>query len=161
MVVNPIVANKGQAAERKNMLFCPVKFADSDQTWWCMVDTGAECSIISSGLVGHLKLLEQPGTTVHASNFTVSGYDKGAARKMPIIATWIRMGTRGDDLRWERVMFVVLPSTDYKLLLGMDFLDNRNGVVEAKNRKLFLEKEGIKYVLPLMEKRYVLRSKAI
>ena len=110
------------------------------------MDTGAECSIISSGLVGHLGLLEKEGTTIHASNFTVSGYDKSSGRSMPIIATWMRMGTRGDNLRWERVMLVVLPTDDYKLLLGMDFLDNRGCVVETNKRKLLLEREGIKYM---------------
>jgi hypothetical protein len=143
------------------MLFCPVQFEDSADTWWCMVDTGAECSIISSGLVAHLGLLDKEGTSIHASDFTVSGYDKGEGRKMPIIAVWMRMGTRGDDLRWEKIMFVVLPSEDYKLLMGMDFLENRAGVVETSRRKLTLEKEGIRYVLPLMEKRYVMRSPAL
>ena len=38
-VVNPIVATKNQTAERRNMLFCPVKFQDSDKTWWSMIDT--------------------------------------------------------------------------------------------------------------------------
>ena len=36
------------------------------------------------------------------------------------------MGTRGDDLRWELVHLVVLHSTAYKLILGMDFLNARN-----------------------------------
>jgi hypothetical protein len=161
LVVNPVVATLHQAAERKNMLFCPVQFEGSTDTWWCMVDTGPERSIISSGLVAHLGLLDREGTTVHASNFTVSGYDKGQGRSMPIIATWMRMGTRGDDLRWEKVMFVVLPTDAYKLLLGMDFLENRGGVVETSKRKLTLERDSIKYVLPLIEKRYVLRSTAL
>ena len=70
-------------------------------------------------------------------------------------------GNRGDDLRWEIVMFVVLLSKDYKLLLGMDYLANRAGQIDSTNCKLTLEKEGIRFALPLMEKRYVYKSAAL
>lgn len=80
---------------------------------------------------------------------------------MPIIAVWMRLGTRGDDLRWERVMFVVLPTKEYKLLLGMDYLANRQGAIDSTGRKLTLEKEGVRFTLPLMEKKYVYRSTAL
>ena len=100
------------------------------------MDSGAECSIISSGLIQHLKLLEQPDTKAYASDFTVSGYDRSANRQMPIVSVWIRLGTRGDDLRWDKVMFVVLPTKDYKLILGMDVLENRKGIPDISGRKM-------------------------
>ena len=80
---------------------------------------------------------------------------------MPIIAVWMRLGTRGDDLRWERVMFVVLTTKEYKLLLGMDYLANRQGSIDSTGKKLTLEKEGVLFTLPLMEKKYVYRSTAL
>jgi hypothetical protein len=80
---------------------------------------------------------------------------------MPIIAVWMRLGTRGDDLFWVRVMVVVLPPKEHKLLLGMDYLANRQGTIDFTGNKLTLEKEGVLFTLPLMENKYVYRLTAL
>ncbi len=73
-----------------------------------MVDIGAQVSLISSGLVTYLGLLDSEGAKMLPTNFTVSGYDGGSRARLPILEVWMRFGTRGDNIRWERVQLTVL-----------------------------------------------------
>ena len=91
-------------------LFCPVLFATSDRVWWAMVDSGAQVSLISSGLMAYLGLLDEQTTQAYPSSFSVVGFDGERKMQLPILEVWIRMGTQGDQLRWERIHFTVLHS---------------------------------------------------
>ena len=48
-----------------------------------------------------------PNTTAFPSPFNVVGFDGGSKHKLPILQVWMRMGTRGDDLRWELLHLTV------------------------------------------------------
>lgn len=94
----------GEGAVVRQTLYVPVRFStDPTNTWWAMVDTGAQISIISSGLVEHLRLLNSEGVKAYPPAFTVSGFTGGDRLSMPILEVFLRFGTRGGDERWERV----------------------------------------------------------
>ena len=80
---------------------------------------------------------------------------------MPILVSWLRMGTKGDDLRWERVHFAVLDSSQYKLILGLDILQPRNAQIDMTRKILSLERNGMRYSLPLYDKLYAMRSSSM
>ena len=80
---------------------------------------------------------------------------------LPILEAWLRFGTRGDDLRWERVHLTVLHSVQYKLILGMDILQPRKARMDVERCTLSMEKRGITYTLPLKDKQYAYRATSI
>lgn len=65
-------------------------------------------SIISSGLVAYLGLLDSEEVAAYNPAFTVTGFSGGEKLQMPVLETWLRLGTRGGDERWERMQFAVL-----------------------------------------------------
>lgn len=101
--VNGLVATENAPLAVQDTMYCPVKFTRDPRTWWAMVNTGAQVSIISSGLVDHLNLLDSKDAKAYDSGFTVSGFDGTAKLKMPILEVWVRMGSRGGDERWEKI----------------------------------------------------------
>jgi hypothetical protein len=54
------------------------------RVYWGLVDTGAQVSIISSGLANHLNLIAPDGSNLERSPFRVSGYN-GDSTYLPII----------------------------------------------------------------------------
>ena len=108
-----------------------------------------------------MELLDAEGADVQASTFSVVGFDGSKCTGMPILAAWMRMGTKGDDLRWERVHFAVLDSPQYKLILGLDILQPRNAHIDTLGRWLTLERKGVRYSLPLCDKPYALKSSSM
>ena len=122
LYANPLVATLNQEAEVRDTPFCPVKVTISNATCWAMADTGAMCSVISSGLVAHLRLMESEDIEVYQSKFSITGFDDSSHFALPIIGIWLRFGNRGDNLRWERMQFAVIDSSSYKWIIGRDFL---------------------------------------
>ena len=106
-------------------MYAPVQFPTDGRTWWAMIDTGAQVSIISAGIVEYLGLLDSEGVKCYPSSFTVSGFDGSSKLKMPIMEVWMRMGTKGGDERWEKIQLAVLDTQRYKLILGRDFIKPR------------------------------------
>lgn len=99
-----------------------MRFRTSESTWWAMVDSGAQVSIISTGLLDHLSLLDTKGFRVFPSAFTVSGFTGGDRLNMPIVEVEMRLGVRGGEERWQKVQLAVLETMQYKFILGMDML---------------------------------------
>lgn len=50
-----------------------------------MVDSGAQVSIISTGLLEYLGLMDSPEFKAYPSAFTVSGFTGGDRLNMPIV----------------------------------------------------------------------------
>lgn len=81
---------------------------------------------------------------------------------MPIVELWVRFGRTGGSERWEKIQFAVLESAKYKLIIGMDVILPRKGVISGKEPcSLVLEREGLSYSLPLKTKAYVMRSSSM
>ena len=66
-VVNPMATTSEGSARVTFTLFCPVLFATSNKVWWAMVDSGAQVSLISSGLVAYLGLLDEESAQAYPS----------------------------------------------------------------------------------------------
>lgn len=118
----PLNTLVGSAQRIEQTLYAPVRFRTSESTWWAMVDSGAQVSIISTGLLDHLSLLDTKGFRVFPSAFTVSGFTGGDRLNMPIVEVEMRLGVRGGEERWQKVQLAVLETMQYKFILGMDML---------------------------------------
>ena len=67
------------------------------------MDSGAQVSIISTGLVAYLKLQDTEGAAIHPAKFTVAGFDGVSKGKLPILEVWMRFKSRGDNVPWDKV----------------------------------------------------------
>lgn len=75
-----------------SVLFVPVRFPDIPETFWALIDSGAQVSVISAGLCTYLELLNADLTNVHRARFNVSGFN-GATSYMPFVHTYLRLGS--------------------------------------------------------------------
>ena len=109
----------------------------------------------------HLGLLDAPDASAYNSAFQVTGFDGKTKHSLPILQAWMRMGTRGDQLRWELMHLTVLNSPTYKLILGIDYLKRRKGRLDMERMALTLCRDNITYTLPLKDKRYAMNAPSI
>ena len=80
---------------------------------------------------------------------------------MPILQTTMRLGAKGRNERHLTVQFCVLDTNAYKLLVGMDLLNELNFILDGIQKRLYLQSAGIKFSLPLADRDYAYRSKGI
>ena len=81
------------------MGYVPLTFPHAENlTFWGLVDTGAQVSVISAGLANYLNLIQEDFSNVSATPFQVSGYN-GTKSYMPTITTTLRLGKFGGDER--------------------------------------------------------------
>ena len=72
-----MASSDGTAPRAADVLYFPVRFTTSEETWWAMADSGAQVSLISTGIVGYLGLIDSEGARMLPSKFTVSGFQGG------------------------------------------------------------------------------------
>lgn len=125
-----------------------------------MIDTGAHVSVISSGLAHFLGLFEEGFTNVSPSPFTVSGYND-AKSYMPILTVNLHLGAKGGEEREISVQFCVLDSNKYKLLIGVDLLDELQFVFDGPNKRLHLANGDKRFSLPVVDRQYAYNSRAV
>lgn len=161
--VGTLNALVGSAQKIQQTLYAPVRFLSSESTWWGMVDSGAQVSIISSGLLEHLRLMETRDFKAYPSAFTVSGFTGGEKLNMPIVELWMRLGVRGEDERWQMVHLAVLNTAQYKFIIGMDILSPLGGQIHVAGAMpcLQLTIAGGSFRLPLKTKEYVMKSTVV
>ena len=120
-----MTSSRGGPANVAETLWAPIKFSTTPATYWAMIDTGAQVSLISTGLIAHLGLLDSEGARTMPSGFRVSGFDGQAREPMPIIEVWMRFGARGGNIRWDKVHLACVSSPACKIILGIDVLKPR------------------------------------
>ena len=155
--MNPLTAAEMSA---RQVGYLPLRFASSTQMFWGLVDTGAQVSVISAGLAAYLDLFKPDLSNVKETTFTVAGYN-GARSYMPVLETMLRLGNRGGEERVIPVNLCVLDSNAYKLLIGVDLLNQLRFVLDGPGRRIYLERNSIRFSLPLAPKDYAFNSAAV
>lgn len=142
------------------MGYVPLTFPHAeDLTFWGLVDTGAQVSVISAGLANYLNLIQEDFSNVSATPFQVSGYN-GTKSYMPTITTTLRLGRFGGDERAVTVQLCVLDSNEYKIILGVDILSKLHFVCNDRDKKLHLINQSRSFSLPLADRRYIQSSRS-
>lgn len=155
-IINPVSAiTAGQSVG-----YIPLTFYNAeDLTFWGLVDTGAQVSVISAGLANFLNLITEDLSNVSATPFQVSGYN-GTKSYMPTITTTLRLGRYGGAEREATVQLCVLDSNEYKIILGVDILSKLHFVCNDRDKKLHLINQGRNFSLPLADRRYIQSSRS-
>ena len=156
VVVNPLTTGE----HTRYVGYMPVKLGAQEEVWWALVDTGAQVTVISAGLASYLGLYERDMRNVHPAGFSVAGYNDTSSY-MPVLETRMRLGARGGDERWLTVHFCILDTNRYKLIVGVDLLNQLNFVYESPTRRLHLERAGVRFSLPLASKQYAFNAASI
>ena len=68
---------------------------------------------------------------------------------MPVLETRMCLGARGGEERWMTVHLCILDTNRYKLIVGVDLLNSLKFLYDGPSRRLFLERTGIRFSLPL------------
>lgn len=151
LVLNPLNVLPSDPQERA-VGYAPVKFEGNMDTYWALVDTGAQVSVISAGLASYLGLYQADMSNVLPSPFEVSGFN-GKSSYMPILELQLRLGARGyEDDRWVTAHMCILDTNAYKLILGVDLLRPLEAVPVLKESRLYISRHGARFSLPLVDK---------
>ena len=117
-------------------------------------------SVISAGLANYLELYEEDMSNVRPASFAVKGYN-GAKSYMPILYTKIRLGARGGEERHMPLKLCILDTNAYKLLIGVDLLNQLDFILDGGQRRLHLQRMGVRFSLPVVDRNYAFKAKAV
>lgn len=94
-VINPVsTVTAGQSVG-----YIPLTFPHAeDLTFWGLVDTGAQVSVITAGLANYLNLIDHDFSNISSTPFSVSGYN-GNKSYMPTLTTYLKLGRYGGPER--------------------------------------------------------------
>ena len=102
-------------------LYLPILFPGCAESQWALVDTGAQVSLITTGVARYCNAVAADYSNLLPSELKLNGVT-GAPWGTARLAIDITIGAQRLASRQLHVQFAVLPGDKYKVILGMDVL---------------------------------------